>query len=143
MGKRSRNRPAAPASAPATPRSRYAKPERPKAPWHPIPIVELCVLIGLILIVVGFIKSKSDLLLAGLVLASLGGADTAFREHFNGFKSHTTLIAGLSGVLFAGALYFARLPWVGVVGGAVLVFGAVFWQARKAFVKRSGGVAFR
>jgi hypothetical protein len=158
MGKRSRKRatlPAPPAESagngtgtppagtPTAPRSRYAKPERPKAPWHPVPLVELCVLIGLVLIVVGFFQKEVGLLLAGLVLASLGGLDTALREHFNGYKSHTTLLAGLSGVLLAGGLYFARLPWIAVVAGAVLAFAGVFWWAREAFMKRSGGVAFR
>ena len=146
MGKRSRNRTAqapAPTPAPAPARSRYAKPERPKAPWHPIPLVELCVLIGLALIIYGFASSEPPLLLAGLVLASLGGLDTAAREHFNGFKSHTTLLAGLAAVLLAGVLYFAQLPWIAVVAGAALAFGLAFWRARAAFMKRSGGVAFR
>ena len=149
MGKRSRKRgeetPAPVGTPPAgTPRtSRYAKPERPKAPWHPVPLVELCVLIGLVMIVWGFAASKTDLLLAGLVLASLGGLDTAAREHFNGFKSHSTLLAGLAGVLLAGILYFAGLPWIGIVIGALLAFALAFWRAREAFIKRSGGVAFR
>ena len=33
----------------------------------------------------------------GLVLASLGGGELALREHFTGFRSHTTLLAGLCG----------------------------------------------
>lgn len=152
MGKRARKRgvlevpPPPPQGTPpaGTPRtSRYAKPERPKAPWHPVPIVELCVLVGLILIIVGFFSDEPRMLLAGLVLASLGGLDTALREHFNGFKSHTTLIAGFSAVLVAAALYFGRVPWVGLVAGAVLVFAAIFWWARRAFMAKSGGVAFR
>jgi len=153
MGKRARKRgtlevppPPKPTGTPpaGTPRtSRYARPERPKAPWHPVPIVELCVLIGLILIIVGFFRDEPRLLLAGLVLASLGGLDTALREHFNGFKSHTTLMAGFAAVLVAAALYFGRVPWIGLVAGAVLAFAAVFYWARNAFMKRSGGVAFR
>lgn len=140
MGKRTRKR--GPVEVPR-PTSRYSKPERPQAPWHPVPLVELCVLIGLVLIIYGFVSDEPRLLLAGLVLASLGGLDTALREHFNGFKSHTTLIAGFSAVLVAAALYFGRVPWIGLVAGAVLTFALIFWWARNEFMKRSGGVAFR
>ena len=29
--------------------------QRPKAPWHPFPLVELCVLAGIVFIIVGFL----------------------------------------------------------------------------------------
>ena len=61
-------------------------------------------------------------MLCGLVLASLGGLDTALREHFNGFRSHSSVLAGLPAVLAAGALFFARAPWIAVVGATVVVF---------------------
>src|SRR5215207_10428073 len=72
--------------------------ERPKAPWHPFPLVELCVLVGIVLLIIGLIIGlDSDrgrlALLCGLALASLGGLDTALREHFNGFRSHSSLLA--------------------------------------------------
>ena len=35
---------------------RRAAAERPRAPWHPFPLVELCVLVGLVLIVWGLIR---------------------------------------------------------------------------------------
>src|SRR5215210_4633150 len=92
-------------------RSRARRParlsdERPRAPWHPVPLVELSVLVGLVLIVVGFVTGVGTdggrlALLCGLVLASLGGLETALREHFAGFRSHSTLLAGLPGVLAA------------------------------------------
>ena len=65
-------------------------------------------------------------LLCGLVLASLGGLDTALREHFNGYRSHSSVLAGLPAVLAAGALYFAGAPWIAVVGPRVVVFVAGF-----------------
>jgi hypothetical protein len=145
MGRRSRNRPAADRSP--TPRPAPLSDERPKAPWHPFPLVELCVLVGLILIVLGFLDIDSDrgrlLLVFGMVLASLGGLDTALREHFNGFRSHSTLLAGLPALLAAGALFFARAPWIAVVGAGALVFAAAFLLLRNAFRRRSGGLSFR
>ena len=120
MGRRSRARRAAqPTDAaptpPAAPRPAPLSDERPKAPWHPFPLVELCVLVGIVLIVVGAITGLDTdrgrlALLCGLVLASLGGLDTALREHFNGFRSHSSVLAGLPAVLVAGALFFGRAP---------------------------------
>jgi len=153
MGRRSRARRAAQSTdaAPtpaAAPRPAPLSDERPKAPWHPFPLVELCVLVGIVLIVVGAITGlDSDrgrvALLCGLVLASLGGLDTALREHFNGFRSHSSLLAGLPAVLVAGALFFGRAPWLAVIAAGVVVFAFGFWAFRTAFRRRSGGLSFR
>src|SRR3954447_15717788 len=114
MGRRSRARRAArgtgaaPSAPPPAPPPARLTDERPKAPWHPVPLVELSVLVGLVLIVLGFVsgidRDRGRLaLFCGLALASLGGLDTALREHFAGFRSHSTLLAGLPGVVVAGA----------------------------------------
>src|SRR3954452_8263067 len=152
MGRRSRARRAAqpPAAAPSAPAPRPARltDERPKPPWHPVPLVELSVLVGLVLIVMGFVSGIDGergrtALLCGLALASLGGLDTALREHFAGFRSHSTLLAGLPGVVVAGVLFFARVPWVAVALGAAAAFAVAFWAFRTAFRRRSGGLSFR
>jgi hypothetical protein len=154
MGRRSRARraagiaPASPTPPPAAPRPAPLSDERPKAPWHPFPLVELCVLVGIVLIVlgliVGFDSDRGQLaLVCGVLLASLGGLDTAVREHFNGYKSHSSVLAGLPGVIAAAALFFARAPWIAVAVGAALVFGLAFWGFRAAFRRRSGGLSFR
>jgi len=154
MGRRSRARraagitPASPTPPPATPRPAPLSDERPKAPWHPFPLVELCVLLGIVLIVlgliVGFDSDRGQLaLVSGVLLASLGGLDTAVREHFNGYKSHSSVLAGLPGVIAAAALFFARAPWIVVAVGAALVFGVALWGFRAAFRRRSGGLSFR
>ncbi len=154
MGRRSRARraagiaPASPTPPPASPRPAPLSDERPKAPWHPFPLVELCVLVGIVLIVlgliVGFDSDRGQLaLVCGVLLASLGGLDTAVREHFNGYKSHSSVLAGLPGVIAAAALFFARAPWIAVAVGAALVFGLALWGFRTAFRRRSGGLSFR
>ena len=152
MGRRSRARraasPAPAAPAPPAPRPAPLTDERPQAPWHPFPLVELRVLVGIVLLVIGVITGlDSDrgrlALLCGLVLASLGGLETVLREHFTGFRSHSSVLAGLPAVLTAGALFFARAPWIAVAGGAVVVFLAGFWVFRSAFRRRSGGPSFR
>ena len=110
--------------------------ERPKAPWHPFPLVELCVFVGIVLLIIGLIKFDSrqgkTLLVVGLALGSLGGLDTAAREHFSGFKSHTAVLAGVPTVAVAAVLYFTQLPWLIVFVGAVVTFAVAFrllWRA--------------
>jgi hypothetical protein len=132
MGKRSRKRVGGePVSAPAPPRPvRSPRPERPRAPWHPFPLVELSVLVGLVLLVWGLIRGGEDgavLLVAGMALASLAGLETALREHFTGHASHALLIAAVPAVVVAGAAWFLDAPPAAVViaGGAVLLGGTV------------------
>jgi hypothetical protein len=104
---------------------------RPKAPWHPFPLVELCVLAGIVLLVLGLINFDSrqgkTMLVVGLGLGSLGGLDTAAREHFSGYKSHTTVLAGVPAVAVAAVLYFTQVPWPVVTIGAVVTFAAAFF----------------
>jgi hypothetical protein len=153
MGRRSRARRAAAGSAAAptptpSPRPAPLTDERPKAPWHPFPLVELCVLLGIVLIVLAVVFGLDTdrgraALLCGLVLASLGGLDTALREHFNGYRSHSTLLAGLPAVLVAGALFFASAPWIAVIVAGALMFAFGLWTFRAAFRRRSGGLSYR
>jgi hypothetical protein len=148
MGRRSRKRGggALPETAPAPARPAAARRhgparERPRAPWHPFPLVELSVLIGLVLLVWGLIRFDDDggrvLLVCGMALASLGGLDTALREHFGGYASHALLLSALPAVLTIGVLFFAGAPWIALplAGGAL--FAAAFVALRRAFRRRS------
>jgi hypothetical protein len=72
-----------------------------------------------------------------MVLASLGGLDTALREHFAGHRSHALLLAALPAVLVAGVLFFASAPWIAIPVAAAAVFAAAFVAARRAFRTRS------
>jgi hypothetical protein len=151
MGRRSRKQRRDPAPAPASPppaerragaaRGRTQRTssagtgERPRAPWHPFPLVELCVLIGLVLIVWGLFRADEDsgrvMLLCGMALGSLAGLETALREHFSGYRSHALLLAALPAVVVAGVLFFARAPWLTIPIAAALLFGAAFLALRR------------
>lgn len=116
--------------------------ERPRAPWHPVPLVELCVLAGIVLLVLGFLNWETDggrlMLVCGMLLGSLGGADTALREHFAGYRSHTMVLAGLPAVGLAAVLYFTGVPWPVVVAGALAAFGGAAMLFAREFGRRDG-----
>jgi hypothetical protein len=121
--------------------------ERPKPPWHPFPLIELCVLAGIVLIILGFIGASERqgrvMLLTGLVLASLAGLDTAIRDHWGGFRSHSMLLAGVPTVLVAGALFFVEVPWLVIIVGGLATFAGAFFFFRAQFRARSGGHSYR
>jgi hypothetical protein len=118
--------------------------ERPPAPWGSFPLAELTVLAGIATLVIGIAGRNQMALAIGLVLGALGGLEVSVREHFAGYRSHTTLLAGTVFVLVVGGLlYFARLtPPLGLAGGAV-AFAAAFIGLRRAFQRASGGLSFR
>lgn len=140
--RRKRRPPAAAAPRPrpaaaAPPAPRPGRPERPRAPWHPFPLVELCVFVGIVLLVLGGLNVHSDrgrlMLVCGMALGSLGGFDTAVREHWAGYRSHTTVLAAAPAVVVAALLYFARAPWIAVVLGAGAVGVAAFAGLRRIY----------
>jgi hypothetical protein len=121
--------------------------EAPKAPWSPFPLVELVILIALVLIVVGFVTDgprRAALLGCGVALVSLAGLELALREHFAGYRSHSTLLGAAAAIAVAAPLYLlTAIPQIVLLVLAVAVFGVVHMLARNAFRKRSGGLGFR
>jgi hypothetical protein len=153
MGRRSRKRGVRAAPAPTTvaPRAAAAAPvsrrarmeEAPKAAWSPFPLTELVILVALVLLLVGFITKAGVTVAVGVVLASLAGGELAVREHFAGFRSHSTLLALLAGFLVAGVAYVIGAPQGAVLAIAIAVAVATFPYLRKAFMRRAGGLGFR
>lgn len=137
---------AAHAAAPSTPRLRARLDEAPKAPWHPVPLVELSVLAGMVLIVIGILSEgdrRPALLFGGLGLVSIAALELAIREHFAGYRSHTTLLAAVVGIGCAAAVFPTSLPGevmslAGLAGGAI-----AFVVLRRQFASRARGLTFR
>jgi len=117
--------------------------ERPPAPWGSVPLVELVVLAGIVLLVAGFIVGGSRgvvMIAAGAVLCSIAGLELAIREHFGGYRSHTFLLSGAVGVAVVAALFFLTpdlwLPFA--LALAVAAFGATAWLLTRTFQRRTG-----
>jgi|SRR5215211_509332 len=136
------------ASGGGRPTRRSLRGERPPAPWGSFPLVEICVLVALVLLVAGFFigdKRGATMVFAGLALGSLAGLELAIREHFAGFRSHTTLLAGAVAV-FVGtvtALIAGKILLPVLMGIALGVFVGGFVVFRRAFQRASGGLSFR
>jgi uncharacterized membrane protein len=127
----------------APPRTQPTLEERPKAPWHPFPLVELSVLIGVVCIGIGFFSRDSPLgrtvLALGFVLGALGGLDTAAREHFSGYRSHTLVLAGFPAVVAAVLSALAGVPNVLIPILLVGVFMVAFVALRRAWERSAAG----
>jgi hypothetical protein len=121
--------------------------DAPKAPWSPFPLTELVVLLAMALIVGGVLTDggrRGALLGCGFALVSLAGLELALREHFAGYRSHSTLLAAASAIVVDAPLFlWTGLPQIALlaIGGGVFVL--VLMRMRRAFRARSGGVGFR
>jgi hypothetical protein len=95
--------------------------ERPQAPWHPLPLSELVILVGMIGTIVGVARGASGrpVLFTGIGAVTLGTLEFTVREHLSGYRPHTTLLALLPTAVFhsavavgLGVLGFPRPVWV-------------------------------
>jgi uncharacterized integral membrane protein len=118
--------------------------ERPPAPWGDFPLAELTVLVGIVLLVIGFVGTNPTAIAVGVTLGALGGLEVSVREHFAGYRSHTTLLAGTVFVLVVGVLlYLVEVIPAIAVGVGAAAFAAVFFLLRRSFQRASGGLSFK
>jgi hypothetical protein len=85
--------------------------ERPRAPWHPLPLSELVIFVGMIGVVVGALRGQSGLpvVAVGVLAVCIGTLDFTIREHLSGYRPHTTLLAAVPTALLHGLLAIALL----------------------------------
>ena len=101
-------------------------------------------LAGIVALVIGFFGAGVTAIALGVVLAGLGGMATAAIEHFAGYRSHTTLLAGTVFVLVTGGLFYlgGLILAICLAAGAV-AFLTAFLVLRHAFQRASGGLSFK
>jgi hypothetical protein len=116
----------------------------PQPLWNGFPLTELAVLTAFILCVWGFFTAASYgrvLLGVGALLGSAAGLELAVREHFSGYRSHTTVLAGCVGV----ALLVLSIVALGSTRGSQLLgialglggFCLSFWQLQRLYKRKS------
>jgi hypothetical protein len=135
-------RPVATSEPPRALRRRASLAEAPKAPWAPVPLTELGILAGLVAMVAGWFASAPAVLIGGFALLALAAVELAIREHFAGYRSHTTLIAAACGLVVGGPVALVA-PRAAAIGAALVVFAGAFAYLRRIFKDKTGGMAFR
>ncbi|HEX3509851.1 MAG TPA: hypothetical protein VHT27_02010 [Solirubrobacteraceae bacterium] len=83
--------------------------ERPQAPWHPLPLSELLIFVGLIGVVVGAIDKRLVVVGVGIGAVLIGTLDFSIREHLSGYRPHTTMLAAAPTALLHGAIAIGML----------------------------------
>ena len=85
--------------------------KRPEAPWHPLPLSELLILVGAIGTVFGLdrlqhggISNGGPALFAGIAAVLIGTVEVTLREHLSGYRSHTLILTLLPLIVFHSAV---------------------------------------
>ncbi len=109
-------------------------------------MVEICVLVAMVLGVAGLIVWGEEgriMIGCAAALGSLAGLELSLREHFSGYRSHSTVLAATVAVAALAAMFFARAPQAVLVAVGTAVFATAFFALRELFRRRSGGVGLR
>jgi hypothetical protein len=162
MGRRSRKRssstvapppppareapPTAPPAAPRTATYKSRREDAPQPAWAPFPLTELVILLSIVMLGLGFLTGgdrRGVLLGGGFVLVTLAAGELSVREHFAGYRSHSSLLAGICAIVAAIPVWLLPVPQALVLLVGVVVFVLAVIGFRRAFMRRSGGVGFR
>ncbi|HEX4564430.1 MAG TPA: hypothetical protein VH115_08240 [Solirubrobacteraceae bacterium] len=118
---------------------------RPRAPWHPLPLSELLILVGAIGAAIGFSRGVSHgaaPMFAGLAAVLIGTLEFTLREHLSGYRSHAIIIAVLGVAVFHSAIAlgvaaFTHVPRalnVALIALDIAVFAVLFKVLRARFL---------
>jgi hypothetical protein len=104
-------------------------------------LVELCVLLALVLGIWGFVKGGRQggiMMGAAAALGSLAGLEVSIREHFAGFRSHSTVLAASVAVATLAIAVLVGAPRVVMLAAALFVGVTAFMLFRRAYQRREG-----
>ncbi len=127
--------------------------ERPQAPWHPLPLAELLIVIGAVGAWIGLSRGVSHggpPLFVGLGAVLIGTVEVTLREHRGGYRSHTLLLSLLPVVALHTLVVllisaFTRLSAVlnlALLAVDLALFVALFRLWRSVFVDARRARAF-
>ncbi|HEY4897250.1 MAG TPA: hypothetical protein VII01_14320 [Solirubrobacteraceae bacterium] len=120
--------------------------ERPQAPWHPLPLSEILILVGAVGTIVGFNRGErggGPVLFAGIGAVAIGTIEVTLREHLSGYRSHSILLATVPTIVFftafslIAAVFVTPVPtWLRVlpIALAVPLFAVLFKLLRTRFL---------
>jgi hypothetical protein len=101
-----------------------------------VPVSEIAILAGGVGLVVGLVTRNISATVAGIVVCGLGVLEFTVREHFSGYRSHTSLLAAFPAVIIEGILILAIKPRHAllVLPAVVPIYGAAFMFLRRRFL---------
>jgi hypothetical protein len=112
--------------------------ERPQSPFGGLPVSEIAIFAGLVGLVVWLVRGGTVTLIVSLAVCALAVVEVTAREHFSGYRSHTTLLAAIPSL----ALGIGLLSLIGtarrnrapvLLAVAVPVFALLVWFLRRRF----------
>ena len=99
---------------------------------------EVAIFAGAVAFVIGLVQGGANpALIVGLIVLALGVVEVTAREHFSGFRSHTTLLAGIPAVgvgIAIIAIVGSRTTRQLLLVVVVLVFAGLFYAFRRSFM---------
>jgi uncharacterized integral membrane protein len=103
--------------------------------------------VAIVLLIAGLVAGGPrgvTMIAVGLALGALGGLEISIREHFAGYRSHTTLLSGAVGIaVLVGLALLVPSLWLPIaLAIAAAAFGVSAWALARAFRRRSG-LAFK
>lgn len=110
--------------------------ERPEGLFGGLPVSELGILIGTIALAIGFFTGGGPVLIVGIVVLGLAVLEVTGREHFSGYRSHTTLLAAVPAVALESAIvlvFGAPRQRALLILFVAPVFAVLFWVLRRRF----------
>jgi hypothetical protein len=111
--------------------------DRPPNPFGGVPVAEIAILAGLVTVIVWWAAGLGvGALITGVVVMCLGVLEFTVREHFSGYRSHTTMLAAVPAVAVAWGLVAIAGEHAGnapLLFSAVPVFLLLFWPLRSKF----------
>ncbi len=127
----------------ANPLKKFGEP--PPNPFGGVPVAEIAILVGAIGFVVGLVNSSPVVAVVGIAVCALGVLEFSVREHFSGYRSHTTMLAAFPAVIIEGALIgiiqpshplLVLIPVVPIYVGAFVLLRRRFLAARQLRIAR-------
>jgi hypothetical protein len=110
--------------------------EPPPNAFGGVPVAEIAILAGAIGFVVGLIDRSPVVAVVGVIVCALGVLEFSVREHFSGYRSHTTMLAAFPAVAIVGALVGIIQPAhpILVLIPVIPIYAAAFVLLRRRFL---------
>lgn len=110
--------------------------ERPQGIFGGVPVSEFAIFAGLVALVIGMLDHGGPALEVGIIVMALGVTEVIAREHFSGFRSHTTLLALMPAVIveaiYALVIGTPRQRLL-LLAPVIPIFALCYWLLRRHF----------